>query len=68
MFGRDTMSEVEKIQMDRYFDELEDDVRHIIRKYGRIMGWGVPDLNEANSRDFILEALHTVLKKIESES
>ena len=34
------MSDMEKIQMERYYDELEDDLRHLINKYGRIMGWG----------------------------
>ena len=61
------MSEVEKIQMERYYSELEDDVRHIVKKYSRIMGWSVPDLDEQAGRKLILEALHKALAKVESE-
>jgi len=39
------MSGIEKVQMDRYYDELEEDLRHLVKKYCRIMGWSVPDLN-----------------------
>ena len=34
------MTSPENIQMDRYNSELEDDIRHILKKYSRIMGWG----------------------------
>ncbi len=61
------MSDVEKIQMERYYGELEDDVRHIVNKYARIMGWGVPDLDEQVGRKLILEALHKALAKVERE-
>lgn len=61
------MSDVEKIQMERYYGELEDDVRHLVNKYSRIMGWGVPDLDEQAGRKLILEALHKALAKVESE-
>ena len=61
------MSDVEKIQMERYYAELEDDLRHIVRKYSRIMGWGVPDLDEQAGRQLILEALHKALAKVERE-
>ena len=61
------MSDIEKIQMERYYHELEDDLRHIVNKYGRIMGWGAPDLNMEASRRLILDALHKAINKIESE-
>lgn len=59
------MSGIEGIQMERYARELEDDVNHLVAKYQRIMGWGVPDLDEGLSRQLILEALHTALKKVD---
>ena len=61
------MTEVEKIQMERYYAELEDDVRHILKKYSRIMGWSVPDLDEQAGRKLILEALRKALAKVERE-
>ena len=61
------MTDVEKIQMERYLSELEDDVRHIVNKYCRIMGWGVPELDEQAGRKLILEALRKAVAKVESE-
>ena len=61
------MSDIEKIQMERYYAELEEDLRHMIKKYGRIMGWGVPELDAEASRQLIFEALHKAIDKIESE-
>jgi hypothetical protein len=57
----------EGIQMERYASELEDDVRHIVKKYSRIMGWGIPELDEAAARRLILESMHKALAKIEGE-
>lgn len=61
------MPGTEEIQMERYYGELEDDLRHIVKKYGRIMGWGVPELDEAAARKLILKAMHQALAKIENE-
>ena len=61
------MSGTEEIQMARYYDELEDDLRHIMNKYGRIMGWGIPELDETAARRLILDAMHKALDQIERE-
>ncbi|MDX1345986.1 MAG: hypothetical protein R3179_08815 [Sedimenticolaceae bacterium] len=61
------MSGTEEIQMARYYNELEDDIRHILNKYGRIMGWGIPELDEAAARRLILDAMHKALDEIERE-
>jgi hypothetical protein len=61
------MSSPESIQMDRYSSELEDDIRHILKKYSRIMGWGIPELDEVTARRLILEAMRGALAKVESE-
>ena len=61
------MTSPEKVQMERYNSELEDDVRHIVKKYSRIMGWGIPELDEGAARQLILEAMRRALAKVESE-
>ena len=61
------MTGPESIQMERYASELEDDVRHILKKYSRIMGWGIPELDEAAARKLILAAMRDALAKVESE-
>lgn len=60
------MASMEKLEMARYKDELEDDLRHLLNKYCRIMSWDVPELDEEVARGLILDALHNSLKKIES--
>lgn len=61
------MAGPENIQMERYHSELEDDVRHILKKYSRIMGWGIPELDEGAARRLILEAMRSALAKVENE-
>ena len=61
------MASPETIQMDRYNSELEDDIRHILKKYSRIMGWGIPELDEGAARRLILEAMNRALAKVEKE-
>lgn len=63
----DFMTSPEKVQMERYESELEDDMRHILKKYSRIMGWGIPELDERAARRLILEAMRQALAKVESE-
>lgn len=61
------MTRPETIQMERYNQELEDDIRHILKKYSRIMGWGIPELDEPAARRLILEAMRVALAKVENE-
>lgn len=58
---------IEQIEMTRYRAELDDDVRHLMKKYCRIMGWDIPGLDEKAARGLILAALKESLAKIESE-
>jgi len=62
------MNRIEEIQMEHYTNELEDDVNHLVAKYQRIMGWGVPDLDEEVSRKLILEAFYQALRNIDREA
>jgi len=61
------MSDVEKIEMARYHHEVVDDVRHMVGKYGRIMAWDVPDLDEGQARGLILTAIKEALAQVEGE-
>jgi hypothetical protein len=63
----DSMTSPETVQMERYNSELEDDMRHILKKYSRIMGWGIPELDEAAARRLILGAMRQALAKVEGE-
>jgi hypothetical protein len=61
------MTDIEKIEMARYRGELDDDLRHMVSKYCRIMGWEVPELDEARARELLFSAIHDALAKLEAE-
>jgi hypothetical protein len=61
------MATIEEIEMGRYAQELEDDLRHLVKKYSRIMGWEVPDLDEKAARRLIFEAMRSSVARVESE-
>jgi hypothetical protein len=61
------MATIEEIEMGRYARELEDDLRHLVKKYSRIMGWEVPDLDEKAARRLIFEAMRSSVARVESE-
>jgi hypothetical protein len=61
------MASIEQVEMARYRAELEDDVRHLVKKYCRIMGWDVPDLDETAARGLIFQAMRAALDKAEAE-
>ena len=61
------MKTIEQVEIDRYRAELNDDVRHLVKKYSRIMGWDVPELDEAAARALIFQTLRDAVAKVEAE-
>ncbi len=61
------MAAIEDIEMSRYAKELEDDMRHLLAKYCRIMGWNVPELDEKRGRELILKSMQDALGKMQAE-
>ena len=61
------MAGLEEIEMAKYVNELEDDLRHIVNKYYRIMCWEVPELDEKAARRLILDATQKSLDKVSKE-
>ncbi|MBK5970430.1 MULTISPECIES: hypothetical protein [Thiorhodovibrio] len=55
------MAELEEIEMSRYRDELAHDLRHLVKKYCRIMAWEVPELDETQANRLIVDAMRTAL-------
>jgi hypothetical protein len=62
------MATIEEVEMGRYAKELEDDVRHLVKKYCRIMGWDIPDLDEQAARRLIIEALQASVTRVGAET
>jgi hypothetical protein len=61
------MANLEQIEIGRYHDELVHDVRHLVKKYCRIMAWEVPELDEAKAGELIFQALKDALGDVEQE-
>jgi type II secretory pathway predicted ATPase ExeA len=61
------MASLEQVEISRYQQELIHDLRHLVQKYGRIMGWEVPELDEAEAKRLILQALKEALADVERE-
>jgi len=61
------MTDVEKIELARYHREMVEDIRHMLKKYHRIMEWDVPDVDERESRALVLRALREALAEVEAE-
>ncbi|EIC23505.1 hypothetical protein [Thiorhodovibrio frisius] len=62
------MAELEQIEMSRYRDELAHDLRHLVKKYCRIMAWEVPELDEKRANQLIIDAMRGALKNIDQNS
>lgn len=61
------MTEIENIELARYHREIVEDLRHMVKKYGRIMEWDVPDVDENEARALIFKALRAALAEVESD-
>lgn len=61
------MTEIEKIEIARYHREILDDVRHMVKKYCRIMEWDVPDVDEKVARELVLKSMRDALADVEAD-
>lgn len=61
------MTTIEEIELARYRRELDHDLRHMVEKYCRIMGWEVPELDEQRARRLLFSVIHDALAKLEAE-
>jgi hypothetical protein len=61
------MTDSEKIELARYHREILEDLRHLVKKYGRIMEWDVAEVNEKEARTLIFQAMRDALAKVAAE-
>ncbi len=62
------MSEIQKIEIQRYQDKIKKDMRHLVEKYREIMAWDVPENDPIEADKLIFKAFHDALNSIEKES
>ena len=59
------MAKMEQIELDRYRERLNADVKHLVEKYRSIFEWDVPEIDEVASDKLILGAIRQALDAVE---
>ncbi len=60
------MASMQEIEIQKYHDELVNDVRSLVEKYRRAMDWDIPENNDARSDQLIFDAIQKALDAIRS--
>jgi len=61
------MTDIQALEVGRYYDELKADVKSLVDKYLRIADWDIPDNDEAKTVALILAAMRKALDEVEKE-
>lgn len=59
---------MQHIEINRYKDEIIDDVKQLIEKYRKAMDWDIPENDDIKSDRVIFEAIETALAQIKKDS
>ncbi|WP_350433154.1 hypothetical protein ABIS04_08395 [Shewanella sp. H8] len=59
------MSDVQNIEIERYQDNITEDIRKVVEKYREIMAWDVPENDTVEADRLILKAIHSAIAGIE---
>jgi hypothetical protein len=59
------MAKMEKIELERYREQLTEDVRGLVDKYRSIFEWDVPEVDEGAVDCLILGAIRQALDGVE---
>ena len=62
------MTDMQHIEINRYKDEIIDDVKQLIEKYRKAMDWDIPENDDNKSDRVIFEAIETALAQIKKDS
>ena len=62
------MSDIQNIEIERYHDQITEDVRQLVERYREIMAWDVPDNGTVEADRLIFQAIHAAVVEIETSS
>ena len=62
------MSDMQHIEINRYKDEIIDDVKQLIEKYRKAMDWDIPENDDKKSDKVIFQAIEAALAQIKKDS
>lgn len=61
------MSDMQQIEINRYHDEIIDDIKQLIEKYRRAMDWDIPENDDKKSDRIILDAIEVALANVKKD-
>jgi hypothetical protein len=62
------MASMEEIELQRYRGEIDADVQKLVDKYRRIMGWDIPEVDEARGQRLIIDEMRAALERLSGGS
>ncbi len=61
------MGEMQQIEINRYQNEIMDDVKELVEKYRRAMDWDIPENDDRESDQLILQAIEAALAEVKKD-
>jgi len=61
------MTDIEKLELAAYRNDIIEDVNNLIEKYRAIFGWDVPDIDENVANRLILNEVRQALDDIQNK-
>ncbi len=58
------MTNLQQFEIEKYHDEIVDDVKSMVEKYRKIMDWEIPENDEQQADRVILSAIQKALDNI----
>ncbi len=58
------MTNLQQFEIEKYHDEIIDDVKSMVEKYRKIMDWEIPENDEQQADRLILSAIQNALDNI----
>ncbi len=61
------MTDIQKMEIDRYRSEMVDNVQKLVDKYLQISDWDIPEIDEKKTMGYILQVFRETLDDIEKD-
>lgn len=62
------MTAMQQIEINRYHDEIINDVKQLVEKYRQAMDWDIPENNDKKSDKLIFAAIEAALVSVKNET
>jgi len=61
------VTDIQKMEIDRYRSEMVDNVQKLVDKYLQISDWDIPEIDEKKTMGYILQVFRETLDDIEKD-